>query len=262
MITCFLKSRLISKFSLLKKFSCYYSLTNNLELIYHELKTDYNKEENSISTANQAAGSILKLPKVEMNNLFKKISLQNATQHIPNPDFYFNFFCIIAELKRRQMRNCDYICIGQSYTLLVDILARYFANNPNFNSNSEDIKNSQSSNDSSDKKILTIDDYKKLSIRERVQINKDQFDVNSTHSVYEDIKNLLRDKINVHNNSCDFSLNENEDFLFNKYVINGFNEYLCKKILENPDIFTAIVIVRKERLDDLYEKLNEYNKNL
>ncbi len=40
----------------------------------------------------------------------------------------FNFFCIVAELKRNQIRNCQYIFIGQTYSLLVEIISKYFLN--------------------------------------------------------------------------------------------------------------------------------------
>ena len=226
-------------------------ITNNLETISRDLKTEYKEDDNNISTCNKLASEILQLNKNDMNNLFKKLSNNKS------PDLYFNYFCIVAELKRNQLRNCEYLFIGQPYSLLIDIINKYFSNN--LNNQNSDIENKEKQD--LKQKILSIDEYKKLSVKERVQINKDQFDMNSINSIYEDFKKYIQNKIEENKKSGN-KVSENADFLYKKFALDEFDEYMCKRILENNDIFTGILIVRKERLDDLYEKLNEYNKNI
>jgi len=157
------------------------------------------------------------------------------------------------------MRNCEYVFIGQPYSLLIEIVNRYFANNSSLeNSNHNEVN--ENSNDIN-KRILSIDDYKKLSIKERLQINKDQFDLNNSNSIYEDFKKYIQNKI-IEDKNRGNKVSENTDFLYKKFAIDEFNEYICKRVLENKDIFTGIIIVRKERLEDLYDKFYEFNKNI
>ena len=219
-------------------------MINNLELISKELKIEYNPDRNNIDSCKFISQSILQLSNNDMNSLFKKIK--------NNDDFYFNFFNIIAELKRNQLKNCQYLFVGQPYTLVLDKINIFFSNKYVLKDNQlEDLN----------KKVLSIDEFKKLSIRERLQNKKDQFDLNSNKSIYEDIKKIIINKIGE-SKKANIQINETPDLLYNNLVIGEVNDFICKKVLENTNIYIGVLFVRKERLDDLFEKFSDLNKNI
>jgi hypothetical protein len=177
-------------------------------------------------------------------------ALRKINNKINNPDFYFNFFCIIAELKRMQLKNCQYSSIGKNYSVLSDSINRFFKENYDLNYS---LNHSNKENE-----IMTIDDFKKLSIRDRMKIKDEKFEIDSINSIYDDLLKIIQKKIQE-GKLKGKKINEKEHDLYNRFVIDEFNDGLCKNLFDNNEIFIALVIVRQERIADLLEKMNDYN---
>jgi len=114
-------------------------------------------------------------------------------------------------------------------------------------------------------------DYSKLSIKDRASYKQKQLDANSSLDYIQDAKKYieaeLKDIVEIQN------LNKNSqqklkitsdliDKIYNEVVISEVNDLILNNILDNKKIYLGVVVVRQERIENLYNKFIEYNNNL
>lgn len=105
--------------------------------------------------------------------------------------------------------------------------------------------------------FLQLDQVSKMNLKERMEYKKEMDVINSNNNIYEDIFNFLK---NTKSENSMKKLENNIDKIYNNFVINDVNETLINNILNNKEIYAALVIVRKDRLNSLHEKLLEQIK--
>jgi hypothetical protein len=114
-------------------------------------------------------------------------------------------------------------------------------------------------------------DYSKLSIKDRASYKQKQLDVNSSLDYIQDAKKYieseLRDIVEIQNlnKNTQHKLKVTSDLInriYDDVVISEVNELILNNILDNKKLYLGIVIVRQERIENLYNKFIEYNNNL
>jgi hypothetical protein len=106
--------------------------------------------------------------------------------------------------------------------------------------------------------LLYLTDISKMNLKERLDYKKEQEEINSNNTLYEDIYEFLKSiEIKKDDNK---KLEKSIDKLYNEIVINDINDIIINNILNNKDIYSALIIVKKDRFHNLYEKLVEQIK--
>jgi len=175
----------------------------------------------------------------------------------------FDFFLLYADYKRNTLsgNKIHPIVLGGNYTMIKSMLRKRLIT----------LQNDQKDKSES---YISLDDISKLSLKDRLSYKNNQKETNSKYNIYEDIKEYVKKEINTQqeldnlktiseNNSIESSkIQIQVDEIFEKVVIQDLNEMMVNNILDNKKIYMALVIVRKERLLNLYEKLKEHNEKL
>lgn len=182
----------------------------------------------------------------------------------------FDFFLVYSEYKRNSLsgNKIHPLVIGGNYIMLKSMLRKRLLNK---NNNKEYDKND---------KYISLDDISKLSLKDRVAYKNYQKEMNSKHNIYEDIKEYIKSELNSQNDldklkSLSIKNDNNKENvllmdekkietkveeMYEKVVIQDLNEIMINNILDNKKIYMALVIVRSERLNNLYDKLIEHNE--
>jgi hypothetical protein len=98
---------------------------------------------------------------------------------------------------------------------------------------------------------ISLDQLSRMNLKERLEYKNHQLEVNSLNNLYQSIDGYLVEK------GVDRS---DRMRVYNETILNEVNEAVVNHILNNKEIYTGLVIVRKERLDSIYDKINEYVK--
>lgn len=121
--------------------------------------------------------------------------------------------------------------------------------------------------------FVSLSDISKMSLKERIIYKQTQLDLNTKFNIYEDIREYIQKEIseakeidnitNIKNYNHKSLLDSNtiED-IFNQIVIKEVNDQIINNILNNSKLYIGLVLVRSERLENLFQKLNEFNINL
>lgn len=153
-------------------------------------------------------------------------------------DFGFDFINNFVHVKKMtKLKNCKEFNAGADYVVLKSMINKKL-----------NIVNDN-------KELVSLDDISKMSLKERMNYKDEQFEINSKHNIYDDIKFYLENeaKPKLKNET-------NIEKVYNEVVIQETNDLILSNILNNKKIYIGLVIVRKERLQNLYEKLAEMNK--
>ena len=217
-------------------------------------------------------------------------------------DVHFDMFNLWTDFKRNALlgNKCVSLTAGIDYLRLKSMIRKKL--NLMQITNLVDKNNQKREDDRNnikEKDYSSLKDVSKMSIKERVQYKEHQLDMNSKFNIYEDIKEYINSEIkneleilNLKNKdrkgvgmdmdgvmslehkenreelssiSSNFNLSKIEadiDNIFNSVVIEEMNDIIINNILDNKKLYVGLVIIRKERLNNLYEKLQEYNKTL
>jgi hypothetical protein len=105
--------------------------------------------------------------------------------------------------------------------------------------------------------FIQLDQISKMSLKERMDHKQESDDINSNHNIYEDIYYFLK---NIKSEKTSKKIESNIDKIYNDFVINDVNDTLINNMLNNKEIYSALVIVRKDRLNTLHDKLLEQIK--
>jgi hypothetical protein len=207
-------------------------MKNNSEIIINDVI--FNTNENLLKHLIELEDE----SKYELINLLKN--------EISDKDLPFNLFNSICEYKRQKLAGgkISYIYSGLDYYTIKSIIRKRLKNL------------SSDETDSRFEKNLSMSDISKMSLKERINFKEWQQDINSKYSIYEDIKHLI-DKEMIETGEGQIL---NSQQIFDDIVIAHGNEILINNFLDNKKLYLALVIVRKERLDNLYEKMTELNK--
>ncbi len=175
----------------------------------------------------------------------------------------FDFFLLYADYKRNTLsgNKIHPIVLGGNYTMIKSMLRKRLII----------LQNDQNDKNES---YISLGDISKLSLKDRLSYKNHQKETNSKYNIYEDIKEYIEKEINTQqeldklktiseNNSIESTKIQTQvDEIFDKVVIQDLNEMMVNNVLDNKKIYMALVIVRKERLLNLYEKLKEHNEKL
>jgi hypothetical protein len=155
-----------------------------------------------------------------------------------NSDFVFDYANIYAQNKQMKIKHCYTFVIGTSYSILRSLINKKL--------------NLQ------DQKSYLVKDVSKLSLKERLTYKKEQIDLNSKNNIYEDIKLYIEETVSENRKNIDTNINN----LYQGVVIDEVNDIMINNILDNKKIYVGLLIVRKERLNNLCVKLEEMNKKI
>lgn len=213
------------------------------------------------------------LKEKSIENLIKKVLslkeeervqlLSQITENLKDfKEIPYDFFNILTDFKKKTASNkafCFYA--GVDFARLKAMVRK--------NINMLDNTNTNTNNISDDKDYVGIEEIKKMSLKERFEYKEAQKEINTKFNLYEDIKEYIKEEINNRKATkkllakTDLSNleNKNPDEIFNTIAIQEVNDILFNNILNNKNIYLALVIVRIERLENLYEKFAELNKN-
>jgi hypothetical protein len=146
----------------------------------------------------------------------------------------FDFFCIYSLYRLKTLSKHDKpISVGNEYIQVKSNINKHLG-----------IEESEQDN-------ISLDKLSKMSLKERMDYKSKTTEINSLHNIYEDIQVYLREKS---------TSSKGVDKIYNEIVIDEVNETIANSILNNNDIYTGLIIVRRDRLDSLYDKLNEHIK--
>lgn len=187
-----------------------------------------------------------------INNLIREISTLNENDKIEilsnsknNKDIFFDYFNLLVDYKRVSNSILPSI-VGIDYTMMKNLIRKKL--------NSEE----------KDNELISLKDISKLSIKERNSYKNRQNELNYKNNIYEDIKEYISQQIEIYNKSASIinekSLSIDSDKLYEDIVINETNDVIINNLLDNKKLIVALVVIRKERLNNLYDKLNEYNQ--
>jgi hypothetical protein len=225
------------------------------------------KETSQAENVNYVLKNISKLSDEEKEEFIKNIKKIN--KNLP-----FDLFNLYTDYKRTTLtgNKCYPHSVGVEYSRVKSLLRKKL--------NSVEIKdmsiNPTQHSDSSDK-FVGLKDISKMSMKERVSYKQNQLELNSKYDLYEDLKNYIENELkkeqeikNIKIHSKDqvekapsiIDFNNQIQKYYNDVVINDTNEIIMNNILDNKKIYLGLVVVRKERLNNLYDKFIDFYKNL
>jgi hypothetical protein len=226
-----------------------------------------NPQENSqTENINYILKNISKLTEEERHALLSNIEKLN--KNLP-----FDLFNLYTDYKRSTLtgNKCFPHSVGVEYTRVKSLLRKKLNSDEDTDKRENNTQQVQPISD----KYIGLKDISKMSIKERVSYKQNQLELNSKYDLYEDLKNYIEDELkkeaeirNIKNQSTQQVVPAKFDFqnqiqkYYNNVVINDMNEIIMNNILDNKKIYLGLVIVRKERLDNLYDKFIDYYKNL
>lgn len=198
---------------------------------------DIEKEEELIDYSLDALISkISNLSSKKQNLLIFKLKEQlelnkiaiNNDEFLPNKDFVFDFYNLIIKEKEKLLKNTRYSIVCPNFGYLLSLIHKT-------------IKSKQIDDS------LTVKDITKMSLKERTAYKNQQFSINSQHNIYESIIDYMKEN-QVYNVD-----------IYNEIVFNEANQIISNNILNDKKLYLGLVIVRRERLNSLIEKLKESN---
>jgi hypothetical protein len=232
-------------------------------------QTDQNIQETSYAdNLNYILKNISKLSNEEKQEFLKKI--QQINKNLP-----FDLFNLYTDYKRSTLtgNKCYPHSVGVEYSRVKSLLRKKLNSDEN-----KDKSENNSQQSTKGDKYIGLKDISKMSIKERVSYKQNQLELNSKYDLYEDLKSYIDNELkkedeikNIKNQSnphnervvptkLDFH-NQIQKY-YNEVVLNDMNEIIMNNILDNKKIYMGLVIVRKERLENLYDKFIDYYKNL
>ena len=222
-------------------FSTYKFLNDNQEIITNELQK-FKKENTSSRKINKNM-----FEEIENLNENEKILSFEKLQNNGLKDIFFNFSNSFLDYKIKKIcRNkLNYECIGIDYLLIKSLIRKKI----NKEEDSEDM----------------LSKFNKMSLAHREDYKERKLEINSKYNIYEDILEYIEIQLTEQNdsetdNKFEFKIKAKE--IYDQIVLNEVSDLIINKILDNKSIYIGLVIVRDERLNNLYEKLKELKNNL
>jgi hypothetical protein len=169
----------------------------------------------------------------------KRVELIEIITEKLGKNISFDLYCLNASAKMNSMsRNCRIISAGTDFISLKSKIIKKFG---------LDEKDS----------FVNLDQISKMNLKERMDNKKEIDQFNSKYNIYEDIYDFLK---NSKTENSSKKIEKNIQKIYNDFVINDVNETIINNILNNKEIYSALIIVRKDRLNALHEKLIEQIK--
>lgn len=237
-------------------------LVKKESLIEHVVK---NTADNSDENLDSLLKKLGKLNEEERINIFKQVMEEGIKSQSFPKDFIFDFVNLYSDYIRRMIsgKGSFPYYAGSDYMRLRALIRKRLNSFLNSGENSTD----------SDVQV-TLEDIQKMSLKERFAYKQHQLEMNSKFNLYEDIKDFIREKIenelevekikrnNTSNTLKTDQMQSQVDEIFSQVAVQEVNELMINNTLNNNKLYVAVVLVRQERLQNLYEKFLEYNKNL
>jgi hypothetical protein len=96
---------------------------------------------------------------------------------------------------------------------------------------------------------ISLDQLSKMNLQERMEYKNHQLQVNSMNNIYDDLMSYMNIK-GISGSQVEKAYNE--------MILNEVNEAIINQIFNNKEIYTGVVIVKKERLESLFNNLIQY----
>jgi chaperonin cofactor prefoldin len=200
-------------------------LNENIKIIYEELK-NYTNEK--FENTNEMIEFIYKLDDSNRIELIEKIN-EKLGKNISLDIYNIN----AARIMSSKSKNCRLIAAGMDYVSLKSKLINKYSLDEN------DI-------------YVSLKQISKMTLNERLDKKTEIDRLNTQNNIYEDIGNFL---MNTKSKSSNKNIQNNIEKIYNDYVINDVNESIINNIMNNKEIYSALVIVSKDRLNNLHDKL-------
>jgi hypothetical protein len=96
--------------------------------------------------------------------------------------------------------------------------------------------------------FITLEQLSKMNLKERMDYKNSQLELNSLNNIYESVEKFLTNK----------GINKDKTKqIVSEVVIEGVNETISNNILNSKELYTGLVLIRADRLDNLFNKLTE-----
>ena len=157
-------------------------------------------------------------------------------------DFFYNFFMLSADtLCLKNSKNCASSFVGVDYGIIKSYIKKKIILDENF----------------SGEKFISLDEMRKMTLKERLSIKNEQLTKNLNNNIYEDIQSYIKNEVKelVVTTKKNYEMNQNN--IFDQVVIKDVNNIIINNMLDNNRFYIGLLIVKNERLDHLYETLKE-----
>jgi hypothetical protein len=200
-------------------------LNDNIQIISEVLKTYTNEEFKNI---NDIVDIVYKLDDS------KRLDLIESINEKIGKNISLDIFSIYAaNIMSYKTKNCRIIAVGTEYVSLKSKMIKKLGLNEK-------------------DEFVNLNQISKMSLKERMDHKAEVDKLNSNYNIYEDILNFLK---NSKSDSGSKKIEQNAEKIYNNYVINDVNETIINNILNNREIYSAFIIVRKDRLNNLHDKI-------
>ncbi len=115
----------------------------------------------------------------------------------------------------------------------------------------------------------SLSDISKLSLKEREKYREHQMELNIKYDIYSDIVRYIDKEIKndlevqkIRNSLTNYKFETGVEKIYNT-ISNDINEIIMNNILENKKVYVGLAVVRQERINQLFDKMNDfYNSNI
>ena len=205
-------------------------LNDNIQIISEVLKSYTNDEFKDID---EIVDIVYKLDDSKRSDFIEKVN-EKVGKNISLDIFSIN----AARIMNNKSRNCRIISVGTDYVSLKSKIIKKLG--------------LEEKDD-----FVNLDQISKMSLKERMDHKNEIDQLNSKYNIYEDMMTFLK---NTKSDTAYKKIEKNAEKIYNDFVINDVNETIINNILNNKEIYSALVIVRKDRLNTLHDKIIEQIK--
>jgi len=161
-------------------------------------------------------------------------------------DFFYNLMILSADYYcRKNSSGCESVFAGVDYGIIKSYIKKKIILDEHF-----------SGQDS-----VSLEDLKKMTLKERLSLKKDQETKNMNNNIYSDIKRYITTEIkSVIPSANNYEINH--DNLYEQVVIKDVNNILINNIISDKKFYVGLVVISNERFDHFVETIKETKNNL
>jgi hypothetical protein len=161
-------------------------------------------------------------------------------------DFFYNFLMSSADVMcKRYGKSCQSVFAGVDYGIIKSYVKKKIILDEEFLG--ED--------------TVSLEDLKKMTLKERLSVKKEEELKNLNKNIYDDIKTYISTEIK-HKITSGKKFEINQDAFFDQVVIKDVNSIIMNNVISNKKAYVGLLIVSNERMEQLYELLKESKSNL